>query len=155
MGAPWSRDFAGDELGHFALSNGVTGTVIAGHSHGANGAVTRQASEPLYLDLHLPAGARFTQPLPATHNAFVYVYHGQVTIAGQTVPAQRMAILTNSRRADGVTIAAAGDAKVLLLAGQPLAEPIAQYRTFVMNTQKEIYRALTDFRDGCLCEPAS
>jgi redox-sensitive bicupin YhaK (pirin superfamily) len=155
MGAPWSRDFAGDELGHFALADGVAVTVIAGQSHGVNGAVTRLANEPLYLDLHLPAGSRLAQPLPAAHNAFIYVYRGKVTVAGREVQAQRMAILTNSRSADGVTITATEDARVLLLAGQPLAEPIAQYRTFVMNTQKEIYRALTDYRDGCLCESAS
>lgn len=155
MGAPWSRDFTRAELGHFTLANGVAVTVIAGQSHGVDGAVTRLASEPLYLDLHLPAGSRFAQPLPAAHNAFIYVYRGEVTIAGKTVPGQRMAILTNSRASDGLAIAATEDARILLCAGQPLAEPIAQYRTFVMNTQKEVYRALTDFRDGCLCESAN
>jgi hypothetical protein len=135
----------------------VTVTVIAGESHGVSGAVTREATAPLYLDLHLPAGARFEQTLPAGHNAFVYVYRGGVGIAGQTVPTQRMAILANDARADGVVIEAAADApaRLLLIAGRPLGEPIAQYGPFVMNTQQEIYQALSDFREGRLGELAT
>jgi hypothetical protein len=127
-------------------------TVIAGESHGVAGAVTRDATAPLYLDLHVPAGARFAQPLPAGHNAFVYVYRGSVAVAGEIVPSQRMAILANDAQADGVVIEAAGKgpARVLLVAGRPLGEPIVQHGPFVMNTQQEIYQALSDFRDGRL-----
>ena len=150
MSAPWYRDFAAGELPRFVTDAGVDVTVIAGESHGVAGAVTRDATAPLYLDLHLPAGSRFAQPLPADHNAFVYVYSGEVSIGGHTVPKQRMAILANDARADGVLIEATGDAKALLIAGRPLHEPIAQYGPFVMNTEQEIYQALNDFRDGRL-----
>ena len=78
MSAPWYRDFAAAELPRFVTDAGVAVTVIAGESHGVAGAVTREATAPLYLDLHLPAGARFAQSLPAEHNAFVYVYRGEV-----------------------------------------------------------------------------
>lgn len=114
--------------------------------------MTREATAPLYLDLHLPAGARFEQPLPAGHNAFVYAYRGEVRIGAETLPAQRMAILANDAEADGVVIEATGEAKVLLIAGRPLNEPIAQYGPFVMNTDQEIYQALNDFRDGRLAQ---
>jgi len=150
MSEPWYRDFAAAELPRFVTDAGVGVTVIAGASHGVAGAVTREATAPLYLDLHLPAGARFAQPLPAGHNAFVYVYRGEVRIGGETLPASRMAILANEAEADGVVIEAAGDAKALLIAGQPLNEAIAQYGPFVMNTDQEIYQALNDFRDGRL-----
>ena len=139
MNAPWYRDFKAGDLPRFTTQQGVTVTVIAGASHDVTGAVTREATAPLYLDLHLPAGARFEQSLPATHNAFVYVYRGTVNIAGKSVPTQRMALLANDDRADGVVIEAGSDAKVLLIAGRPLKEPIAQYGPFVMNTQQEIY----------------
>jgi redox-sensitive bicupin YhaK (pirin superfamily) len=152
MSAPWYRDFAAAELPRFVTDAGVDVTVIAGESHGVSGAVTREATAPLYLDLHLPAGARFTQALAAEHNAFVYVYRGEVRIGAETLPVQRMAILANEAEADGVVIEAVGEAKVLLIAGRPLNEPIAQYGPFVMNTDQEIYQALNDFRDGRLAQ---
>jgi len=152
MNAPWYRDFQAAELPRLTTAEGVDVTVIAGESHGVAGAVTRDITRPTYLDLHMPAGARFEQALPPTHNAFVYVYRGEVTVAGQAVPAGRMAILANDAQADGVVIEAVADAKLLLIAGQPLKEPIAQYGPFVMNTQQEIYQAVSDFREGRLGE---
>ena len=150
MSAPWYRDFKNEELPQFTTPTGVAVTVIAGNSHGVAGAVTRDATTPLYLDLHLGAGSRFEQALPASHNAFVYVYRGEVRVAGRVVPAQRMALLANDATADGVVIEAGADAKALLIAGQPLGEPIAQYGPFVMNTQQEIHQAIRDFREGRL-----
>ena len=154
MNTPWYRDFKADELPKFTTAEGVVVTVIAGASHGVHGAVTRDATQPNYLDLHLPGGSHFAQQLPAGHNAFVYVYRGEVSIAGKAVPAQRMAILANAAQADGVVIEASVDARVLLVSGQPLKEPIVQYGPFVMNSQDEIYQALSDFRDGRLGEIA-
>ena len=150
MNPPWYRDIAQAELPRFTTAEGVAVTVIAGASHGVTGAVTREATAPTYLDLHLPAGTRFEQALPASHNAFVYVYRGAVSLGGQAVPVQRMAILANEPGADGVRIEASEDARVLLIAGQPLGEPIAQYGPFVMNTEAEIYQAIQDFRSGKL-----
>ena len=147
---PWYRDFTAADLPGFVTDAGVVVTVIAGESGGITGAVTREATAPLYLDLHLPAGADFTQALPPGHNAFVYVYRGAVRIADREIPAQRMAILSNDAEADGVTLTALGEAKVLLIAGQPLDEPIVQYGPFVMNTPQEIDQAIHDFRDGRL-----
>jgi redox-sensitive bicupin YhaK (pirin superfamily) len=67
--------------------------VIAGHSHGVAGAMQREVTQPLYLDIHLPAGTQFRQHLSATANAFLYVYEGELEVAGKAVPQQRMAIL--------------------------------------------------------------
>jgi redox-sensitive bicupin YhaK (pirin superfamily) len=150
MNPPWYRDFEAADLPRLRTDEGVGVTVIAGESHGVQGAVTRDITQPLYLDLQLPAGARFEQALPPGHNAFVYVYRGAVDIAGQSVPTQRLAILANTPDADGVVIAATDEARVLLIAGHPLNEPIVQYGPFVMNTQQEIYQALSDFRSGRL-----
>ncbi|MCV2217497.1 pirin family protein [Thauera sp. Sel9] len=148
---PWYRDFASGELPRFTTDAGVQATVIAGESHGTAGAVTREATAPLYLDLQLPAGARFSQPLPAGHNAFLYVYRGELDVAGTAVPAGRMAILANDAECDGVVVDAAGvETRALLIAGRPLNEPIAQYGPFVMNTEQEIYQALADYRAGTL-----
>lgn len=150
MGAPWYRDIQAPDLPKVTTAEGVQVTVIAGESHGTAGAVQREKTQPLYLDVHMPAGSHFDQPLPATHNAFIYVYRGEVQVGDKTVPAQRMAILANEADSDGVTLTASADAKFLLIAGQPLKEPIVQYGPFVMNSQQEIYQALSDFRDGVL-----
>ncbi len=150
MAAPWYRDFAAAELPRFTTDVGVEATVIAGESHGVTGAVTRETTAPLYLDLHLPAGARFSQPLPAGHNAFVYVYRGALQVGAETVPVRNMAILANDADSDGVTIEATTDTRALLIAGRPLGEQIAQYGPFVMNTEQEIYQAVADYRAGRL-----
>ena len=147
---PWYRDIATAEIPEWQ-GEGVTARVIAGATHGVQGAVQREATEPLYLDLHLAAGATFTQPLPAAHNAFVVVYRGEVDVAGTPVRTRRMAILANSPGSDGVLLRAGADgARAILVAGQPLKEPIAQYGPFVMNTQQEIFQAVEDFRAGRL-----
>ena len=124
--------------------------------HGVAGAVQRAHTEPLYLDLHLPAGSHFAQPLAAGHNAFVYVYRGELLVAGQAVPRQRLAILSNAPGSDGVRLQGGVDgARALLIAGQPLNEPIAQYGPFVMNTQAEVFQAVQDFREGKFGETAA
>ncbi|MES2933243.1 MAG: pirin family protein [Pseudomonadota bacterium] len=150
--APWYRDIQSADIPELATSDGVTVRVIASASHGVAGAMQRDKTEPLYLDVHVPAGARFAQSLPSHFNAFIYVYRGQVEIAGQRVIQQRMAILKNTADSDGVVLQAdaSAEARFLLIAGQPLREPIAQYGPFVMNTQAEIFQAISDFRDGRL-----
>ena len=148
MQAPWYRDFKAPELPRLRTAEGAEVTVIAGQSAGTAGAVQREVTEPLYLDIHLPAGAHFEQALPASHNAFIYVYRGQVQLGGQTVPVQKMAILANDAGSDGVRLQADQDSRLLLIAGRPLREPIVQYGPFVMNTKQEIYQAVTDFQSG-------
>ena len=148
MNAPWYRDIKAGDIPSFTTPEGVVARVIAGTSHGIEGAVTRASTEPIYVDVELPAGTRFAQALPPSHNAFVYVYRGEVTIAGTKVARERMAILANAPGKDGVVIEAGTAARVLVIAGRPLGEPIAQYGPFVMNTKDEIYQAVQDFQSG-------
>jgi redox-sensitive bicupin YhaK (pirin superfamily) len=151
MCPPWYRDIPAAEIPQLDTPEGVSVRVIAGHSHGVEGAMQRQATEPLYLDLALPAGAVFEQSMPSAHNAFVYVYRGELSIAGQAVPRQRMAILANTPGSDGVRLQAGAEgARAILIAGQPLNEPIAQYGPFVMNSNEEVFQAVEDFRAGRL-----
>jgi hypothetical protein len=82
----------------------------------------------------------------------VYVYRGQLEVCGtpstNTVPSQHMAILGND--GDGVVLKGQTGTRALLLAGQPLGEPIAQYGPFVMNTREELMQAVHDFQSGRL-----
>jgi redox-sensitive bicupin YhaK (pirin superfamily) len=155
MQPPAYRDIAPRGVPAFALASGVQVRVIAGASHGVVGAVQRPTTEPLVLDLTLPPGASFDAAIPSGHNAFAYVFGGEaVAIGGTPVDSERMAILANEPQADGVRLEAASaratPARVLLVAGRPLGEPIAQYGPFVMNTMQELRQAMLDFERGAL-----
>jgi len=151
MRAPWYRDIPSAEIPEVS-GEGFTARVIAGESHGVQGAVQREYTEPTYLDIHLTAGASFEQPLPDTHNVFVYVYRGDLRFdTGCRVPATRMAIFANTPGSDGLRLTAGEEgARLILVAGKPLGEPIAQYGPFVMNTQAELMQAVRDFQAGAL-----
>ena len=146
MVAPSYRDIPSEAIPEYTNEAGVRVRVIAGISHGVAGAVQRPDTEPLYLDVHLPAGSRFVQPIAVGHNAFTYTYRGSVNIAGMPVPDRHMAILAN----DGaeLCVEASVEARLLIVAGQPLNEPIAQHGPFVMNTAAEIEQAIRDYQSG-------
>jgi hypothetical protein len=146
MAAPWYKDFSSADIPEYTTGDGITVRVIAGCSNGVAGAMTREITEPLYLDIHIPANAAFSSSIQGSHNAFIYVYRGAVNVGDERVKSKRMGILSNTPGADGVTISATEDARLILVAGKPLNEPIVQYGPFVMNTQEEIHQALDDFR---------
>ncbi len=152
--APAYRDVPPADVPIVRLEGGVRVRVIAGVASGVTGAVTRPTTEPLVLDVVLPAGQSFAATLPAGHNAFAYVYGGGTVAIGDAevtpVGTEQMAILRNDARADGVSFRAVSDARVLLVAGAPLGEPIVQHGPFVMNTAAEIHQAVADFRSGAL-----
>jgi redox-sensitive bicupin YhaK (pirin superfamily) len=151
---PWYRDIQSDDIPEVTTASQVLVRVIAGNSHGTDGAIQREHTEPLYLDLHFPAtdGAVFEQPLPAAHNAFVYVYRGALEVLqndnNTAVPIKRMAILSNE--GDGMVLRAQANTRAIVIAGKPLNEPIAQYGPFVMNTREELVQAVDDFRAGLM-----
>jgi redox-sensitive bicupin YhaK (pirin superfamily) len=95
----------------------------------------------------MPAGTQLTQAIPVGHNAFTYTYRGSVMIAGTEVPDRNMALLANDG-GEAVRVEAKVDARLLLIAGKPLGEPIVQYGPFVMNTKQEIMEAIEDFQAG-------
>jgi redox-sensitive bicupin YhaK (pirin superfamily) len=148
MRPAWYRDIQADEIPQYVTEQGATVRVIAGTSGGIAGAMQREVTEPLYLDLQLPAGARFAQAVPPDFNVFAYVYRGEVMAGERSVPAQRMAVFRNDADSDGVELQAVSDARLLLIAGRPLRESIVQYGPFVMNTQEQIFAAINDYREG-------
>lgn len=150
MSTPWYKDLQAASLPRFSTDAGAEVMVLAGHSHGVTGAVQRPTTEPLYLDVQLPKGSYLVQAIPLSHNAFIQLYEGEIKVADQTLLAPGMAILTTDPHCDGVRIEAVQDSRFLLIAGQPLHEPIEQYGPFVMNTKEQIYQAVQDFRQGRL-----
>ena len=128
--------------------------VIAGEALGAR-AVIDTRTPIVYQDWTLQPGALLEQPLAAGHNAFAYVFEGRADVGSEARALQdgELALLGPG---DGVRLAvpsgAAGGARLLLLAGQPLREPVARYGPFVMNSEAEIKQAVADYRAGRLGE---
>ncbi|MCI0434292.1 MAG: pirin family protein [Gemmatimonadetes bacterium] len=147
--APRYQDIAPERIPELSLP-GARVRVIAGELGGVRGPVDAPATAPVYLDVQLDAGNGFEAPLPETHNAFAYVYEGTVAIGepAQRVARGELAVLGEGRafRAHSED----GAARLLLVAGRPLHEPVARYGPFVMNTEAEIRQALLDLQTGRL-----
>ncbi|MBV8659650.1 MAG: pirin family protein [Burkholderiales bacterium] len=151
MTTPGYRDIPASDIPVTTTEHGVTVKVIAGSFGDVVGAVQKPDTEPVYLDLVIPAGARFDYALPVDYNAFVYVYQGDAHVGGraQVVHEKQMAVLENRPEKTQVSVTA-GDAetRLLLIAGKPLRESIAQWGPFVMNTREEVEQAVHDFHAG-------
>lgn len=155
------RDIDPAEIPVVSLPGGGRAKVIAGtlesEAQSVPGPIQGLATEPLYLDVELPAGAEFRQAVAAGHNAFIYVFEGGVEVGA---PGARRSLSTHSAGVlapgDEVEVSAgAGGARFLLLAGRPLGEPVVQHGPFVMNTREEIEQAIRDYQNGELTRPAS
>ena len=154
MKAPQYRDIQPQEIPAIALPNGgrvkvIAGTLdVDGSKHA--GPIQGLSTDPLYFDVELPPGARFTHTVPNDYNAFAYVYEGSVKVgAGDGAKPLGTHAAGLLSRGGSVEIAA-GDkgAQFLLFAGRPLNEPIVQHGPFVMNTADEIRRAIADYQSG-------
>jgi redox-sensitive bicupin YhaK (pirin superfamily) len=142
MTAPAYQEFSADDIPAERREGDVQIRVIAGKS----GAVSDRPTEPIYLDVTLPPNAEFSEEVPATHSAFLFVIDGSVRIGDEEIPSRTLAIL-----GDGASVAveAGGDAsRFLLIAGRKLDEPIARAGPFVMNTQSELKQAIADYQSG-------
>jgi redox-sensitive bicupin YhaK (pirin superfamily) len=160
MCAPSYRDIPSADIPEVRSPDGLVVRVIAGAFLDLPGAVHRSAkvfpTQALYLDLNFAAtGGVLELPLPAQHHALVYVYRGSLRVGGDTLAAPLMGILAQDGAAIRLEGLACGDGssepcRALLIAGQPLQEPIAQYGPFVMNTRAELMQAVEDFQGGRL-----
>ncbi|HVL35741.1 MAG TPA: pirin family protein [Burkholderiales bacterium] len=128
--------------------DGARVRVIAGELDGTRGPIHGGSTDPYYFDVHLSTGAVLEAPLPSGHNAFLYVYEGEALVGEAREPvARRAAGLLSAGGAVRLEAGAAG-ARLLVLAGKPLREPVVQYGPFVMNTREEIEQAIADYQAG-------
>ncbi|MFO1418147.1 MAG: pirin family protein [Methylotetracoccus sp.] len=148
------RDIPSGDIPTVRFDGGGEIRVIAGvftqGEQGTAGPIQGLSTEPLYLDVHLPGGAAVTVPVATGHHAFLYLYEGAATIGedGGALPHRAAGLLSDG---DAIKVRAGPEgARMLLLAGKPLGEPIVQHGPFVMNTREEIEQALADYRDGTL-----
>jgi quercetin 2,3-dioxygenase len=150
MTAPRYQDIQADEIPEVELGPGARARVLVGSVGGTAGPVTGVATEPVYFDLGLEAGASFTAALPPGHNVFAYVYSGDAKIgAAATAIARGELALTTPGATLPITAGSQG-ARLIVVGGRPLNEPVARYGPFVMNTADEIRQAFADYQAGRL-----
>ncbi len=152
------RDIGPEEIPEAPLPGGGVARVLAGtldvDGEAVTGPVTGKSTAPLYFDLHLTPSETLVVPVSDGLNGFVYVYDG-IALAGSEqastkLEAGQAGVLGNG---DSVRVVAGEHgARVLLIAGKPIGEPIVQHGPFVMNTSAEIDRAMSDYRDGTLTD---
>lgn len=146
------REFSGNEIPVEQRGN-VSVRVVTGETEsGTRGPVDEVVTDPLFLDVELPAGAAFSEAIADTHGAFVYVIAGAVTVIASDssrdapIGARSLGVLTDGSR---VSLVAGSDgAHLLFVAGLRLDEPVARYGPFVMNTQAELMQAALDYQSG-------
>ena len=147
---PRYQEFPPAELPVVTPAEGVTVKLIAGEVDGVRGPISQPATDPVYLDVELSPGAQWLHVLPSGHNAFLYAFEGGLAIGegddARPLAAQEMAVLGGG----DVLKLQAGDAgaRLIVVAGRPLREPVARYGPFVMNTKQEIMQAFVDFQEG-------
>lgn len=130
-----------------ATAPGVSVKVVAGESLGTKGVIETRIPI-LYLHATLDPGAAFTQDVPKTENAFAFVIEGEGRFGESAVGKYQVALFDRSGDAVRITNTGAGTLSFLLIAGEPIGEPVARYGPFVMNSREEIIQAAEDFREG-------
>jgi quercetin 2,3-dioxygenase len=148
------RDIDPSEIPVVELSGGgrakvIAGTLDTGRTQ-TRGAIQGASTDPLYVDVDLPAGGTFSARVDAGYNAFVYPYEGSIATGpadnARPVDTRSAALLSHGDRID-VTAGAQGS-RFLVLSARPLNEPVVQYGPFVMNTREEIEQAIRDYQNG-------
>lgn len=150
MTEPKYQEFAPERIPVVQPDAGVEVKVIAGNVDGTQGPIVQPATDPLYLDITLAPDRAWTYALPEGHNAFAYVFEGAVTVgeqdAARDVARQELAVLGGGEQLH--LSAGSEGARLILVAGRPLREPVMRHGPFVMNTRQELMQAFVDFQEG-------
>ena len=146
MTAPKYRDIASHDIPSHPLENGGTVRVIAGSYNGTDGPMDDIVIQPEYLDIALTGGGAIQHPTPLGHTVFAYIFEGTAAFADTTVTSGHLI-----RFSDGAAVsieASEAGARLLLISGKPLDEPVAWRGPIVMNTEEELHTAFEEYRNG-------
>jgi len=147
---PRYQEFDAAKIPGVQPTAGVAVKVIAGEVGGVRGPIAQPATDPVYLDITLDAGAAWEYALPEGQNSFAYVFEGDAMLGdgedARALATHEMGVLGGG---DVVKLqAGATGARLILVSGRPLREPIARHGPFVMNTRQELMQAFVDFQEG-------
>jgi redox-sensitive bicupin YhaK (pirin superfamily) len=147
MTQPAYQEYPPSETPLESRENGTQVRVIAGTTElGTVGAVSNRFVKPTYMDVTLPAGEEFIQTVGGDDTAFIYVIEGALQV-GEAETNLRQRTLGILGRGNRVSVSAGTtQSRFLLVAAQPLNEPVARGGPFVMNTREEIMQAFDDYR---------
>ncbi len=147
LDAPGYQEFAADDMPVEKLDSGGTVRVITGTTDkGITGPVKNPLTDPLYLDVSLGAVESFDQSIPETHNAVIYMIDGSAVIRDDVIETDTLGVFGPGDQAS--ICAGPAGARLLLMAGRRLEEPVARGGPFVMNTRAEVLEAFADLRAG-------
>ncbi|MVM39809.1 pirin family protein [Spirosoma sp. HMF3257] len=142
---PNYQDIAASKIQTTVLPNGGKLRVIAGELAGLQGPAS--TFSPIFVaDLTLANSQSETLTIPAQYTAMVYVLNGSASLNGKPINRGQIALMNTN--GDTITLSTSSAAKLLILAGEPIHEPLAVYGPFVMNTREEILEAFEDFQNG-------
>lgn len=134
------------QMGKITLQdNGGVVNVIAGNFNGETGPATTFTPVNMF-DIKLNAGAKVSTSIPVSHNTVLLVIEGSANVNGEAVSEHDFVLFKNE--GGEINISSNGSAVLLLLSGEPINEPIAQYGPFVMNTHQELQVAFQEFQSG-------
>lgn len=148
MGAPGYQDIAPERVPIVKRDDGASVRVLAGEYAGETGPATAQSTEPLYLDVRLPAHSSVRIPVTSGHNAFVYAFEGRVEVGADRKELVRGDLGVLTAQGEVVLRAAEVPTSAIVVAGRPIGEPVVKYGPFVMNTRAEIVQAVEDYNAG-------
>lgn len=146
MIAPRYQDLAPEEIPTQTLDGVGTLKVIAGTAFETTGPVSEIITNPLFIDLALDPMATIDIPIPQGQTAFAFVFEGSIKVDNAEVNTNKLVIFEDG---DVISVEAGKEGgRFILLAADPINEPVARYGPFVMNTREELYQAFEDFQNG-------
>ena len=147
MSAPKYQSITKEQIPVVALGEGATARVIAGELNGARGPASTFTPMNVW-DVKLAAGAKVELPLTEGHNTGLVLLRGGVTLNGGQALAGEAQLALLSQKGASVAIEATEETMLLVLAGEPIDEPVASYGPFVMNMREELQQAVRDYQAG-------
>ncbi len=144
MDAPEYQEYTAEAF-PIIEDNGITVKVLVGAYADVVSPIVDDITEVRYLDVQLEPGTLFHCELPQDHNSFLYVFEGDGTVDTRKAEDKMLVTLSGS---DTVFVAGDKGARLLVISGKPIREPVAQYGPFVMNTREEVEQAMHDYQSN-------